>query len=100
VDGDEVAVAGMAALAAVARGSHEPQLIVLRQERLDTATALVAAVGKGMPSTRAAVAEAEGVADGGEVGQSAGGAVLAAVGAIAELGLRPGWSACRGPPRT
>jgi hypothetical protein len=63
-----IAAAGMGALAAVARGSHEePQPIALRYEPPDAAGPLVAAVGKASPSTRAALDEAEGVADGGEV---------------------------------
>jgi leucyl aminopeptidase len=96
-DRDEIAAAGMGALAAVARGSHEePQLIVLRYEPPDAAGLLVAAVGKGVTSTRAAVLKPKESLTAEKYDMSGGAAVLAAIGAIAELSLRSGWSACRG----
>jgi hypothetical protein len=91
-DRDEVAAAGMGALAAVARGSHEePPPIVLRYEPLDAVGPLVAFVDKGVtldtdglwlkPKESLAAERHD---------MSGGAAVLAAIGAIAEVGLRSG----------
>jgi leucyl aminopeptidase len=101
-DRDEIAAAGTGALAAVARGSHEqPRRIVLRYEPPDAAGPLVAFVGKGVtldtgglwPKPKDSLAAEK-------YDMSGGAAVLEAIGAIAERGLRSGWSAWSGQPGT
>jgi leucyl aminopeptidase len=91
-DRDEIAAAGMGALAAVARGSQEePQLIVLRYEPPDAAGPLVAYVGKGVTfDTGGLWLKPKDSLAADEYDMSGGAAVLEAIGAIAELGLRSG----------
>jgi leucyl aminopeptidase len=88
-DRDEIAAAGMGALAAVARGWHEePQLSVLRYEPPDAAGPLVAFVGKGVTSDTGGLWLKPKDSLAAEKYDMSGGAAV--LGAIAELGLRSG----------
>jgi leucyl aminopeptidase len=92
----------MGALAAVARGSHEePPPIVLRYEPPDAAGPLVAFVGKGVTfDTGGLWLKPKDSLAAEKYDMSGGVAVLEAIGAIAELGLRSGWSVWWGQPST